>query len=108
MIPRISTTAFQIPIEWLIQLFVFNGTLYFETTNEQTAYCQWLGLYPRPRTKSEEKAFENSSIDNDKSINNSNSLLHFTKQLLENRNNSHLTVVSHVGSIILDSFKLLS
>ncbi|CAF5143027.1 unnamed protein product, partial [Rotaria sp. Silwood1] len=30
--------------EWLVQLFIFNGTLYSETVDEQTAYCQCLSL----------------------------------------------------------------
>ena len=46
-----DTTPFDIPIDWLVQLFVFNGTLYFETINEQTAYCQHFALCPKLRTK---------------------------------------------------------
>ena len=41
---------YSIPIEYLVQLFVFNGTLYLKTNKEQTAYCQCLGLCPKERT----------------------------------------------------------
>ncbi|CAF1260892.1 unnamed protein product [Rotaria sp. Silwood1] len=30
--------------EWLVLLFIFNGTLYFDTVDEQIAYCQCLSL----------------------------------------------------------------
>ena len=120
-IPPSIDEFFQIPIEWLVQLFIFNGTLYFENVDEQTAYCQCLGLCPKPRTETEEVAFEKRWIALDGYVNdiahcrllnmdttrfNSNPLL-FIKRLLENRNHSLPPVTSHVGSIILHSFKRL-
>jgi hypothetical protein len=115
-------TAYFIPIEWLVQLFIFNGTLYFETIDEQTAYCQCLSLCPKPRTATEEKAFEEGWIAVDGFVNdpqhrrglrtnrarfNSNPLA-LVKQLIENRNNSHAPTTSHVGSIIFNTLKLFS
>ncbi|CAF1276105.1 unnamed protein product [Rotaria magnacalcarata] len=60
--PSISSNRrvvpFSIPTEWLVELFVFNGTLYFETTEEQTAYCHLLGVCLKPRSAIEEDAFQ--------------------------------------------------
>jgi hypothetical protein len=116
-----GTSAYFIPKEWLVQLFVFNGTLYFETIDEQTAYCQCLGLCPKPRTTKEDDAFEKGWIAVDGFVNStehrhhlelnhvrfSSNPLKFVKQLIENRNNVHASMTSHVGSIILSSSKLL-
>jgi hypothetical protein len=116
-----SATAFMIPFDWLVQLFVFNGTLYFENVDEQTAYCQCLSLCPKPRTVKEEEAFEKGWIAVDGYVSspehrrhlqinqvrfNSNPLT-FVKQLIENRNNVHASITSHIGSIILNSLKLI-
>ncbi|CAF1080146.1 unnamed protein product [Adineta steineri] len=118
--PYNNTNIYCMPLEWLVQLFVFNGTLYFETINEQTAFCQCLGLCPKPRTQTEETAFEKGWIAVDGFVSrpkcrqhlrmnqvqfNSNPLK-FVKHIIENRNNSHAAVTSHVGSIILNSLKL--
>jgi hypothetical protein len=120
--PLTEATAYFIPIEWLVQLFIFNGTLYFETIDEQTAYCQCLALCPKPRTVAEEKAFEEGWIAVDGFVSdprhrrrlridqarfNSNPLA-LVKQLIENRNNSHAPTMSHVGSIISNVLKLFS
>ncbi|CAF2626053.1 unnamed protein product [Rotaria sp. Silwood2] len=116
-----ETVAYFIPIEWLVQLFVFNGTLYFETADEQTAFCQCLSLCPQPRTPIEEAAFEKGWIAIDGFASNLNHSRHlsmnqaqftlnplkFVKQLIENRNNFHAPISSHVGSIVLNSFKLI-
>ncbi|CAF3750887.1 unnamed protein product, partial [Rotaria sordida] len=116
-----GVVPFFIPLEWLVQLFIFNGTLYFETVDEQTAYCQCLSLCPKPRTVKEEEAFKNGWIDVDGFVSNSEhrqylkmykvrfhcNLLTFVKQIIENRNNSHASISSHVGSIILNSLKLI-
>jgi hypothetical protein len=60
LIPTIhDTVAFILPVDWLAELFVFNGTVYFETVEEQTAYCQCLALNLKPRTSIEENDFEN-------------------------------------------------
>ncbi|CAF1340953.1 unnamed protein product [Rotaria sp. Silwood1] len=116
-----DAVTFFIPLEWLVQLFIFNGTLYFETVDEQTVYCQCLSLCPKPRTKKEEKAFEKGWIDVDGFVSNTVhrhtlkicqvrfplNLLTFVKQITENRNNSQVSISSHVGSIILNSLKLI-
>jgi hypothetical protein len=116
-----QTVALFIPIEVLVQLFVFNGTLYFETVDEQRVYCQCLGLCPKPRTTEQEEAFEKGWIAIDGFVSkpehrlhlqihqarfNSNPLI-FVKQLIECRNNSHASITSHVGSIIFNSQKLI-
>ncbi|CAF1315107.1 unnamed protein product [Rotaria sordida] len=122
-IPRLTipSNAFSsIPVEVLAQLFVFNGTLYFNTDEEQTAYCQCLGLCPKPRIKLEDDAFDNGWIALDGYVEipghrqqlqlhhcrfPSNPLV-FVKKLLENRNSSHAPLTSHVGSIIFNAVKL--
>ncbi|CAF3852881.1 unnamed protein product [Rotaria sordida] len=111
--------SWRIPLKWLAQLFVFNGTLYFENVEEQRAYCQLLSLCPKPRTEEEEEAFEKGWIDMNGFVSNSKhrrqlqmnqgqfnaNPITFVKQLIENRNQSHASVLSHVGSIILNSRK---
>ncbi|CAF3462404.1 unnamed protein product [Rotaria socialis] len=112
---------FVIPLEWLVQLFIFNGTLYFETVDEQTQYCRCLSLCPKPRTKQEEEAFEKGWIAIDGFVRNTEhrrqlklvkvqfplNLLPFVKQMIENRNNLHAPISSHIGSIIFNSLKLI-
>ncbi|CAF4113732.1 unnamed protein product [Rotaria sp. Silwood2] len=114
--------AFVLPVDWLVQLFVFNGTIYFETIEEQTAYCQCLALCLKPRTMIEENAFENGWIAVDGFVQdpehrcqlqihrarfNSNPLA-FVKELLKNRNDTYAPVTSHIGNIIYNSFKSLT
>jgi hypothetical protein len=115
-----GAVAFPIPIRWLVELLVFNGSLYFGSNDEQTAYCQCLGLCQKPRTEAEEEAFENGWIADDGYVENleyrcnlkldqcrfrSNPLA-FVRKLVENRNHTHAPLASHVGSIILKAFKL--
>ncbi|CAF4143622.1 unnamed protein product, partial [Rotaria magnacalcarata] len=104
--------SIQVPIslEWLVQLFIFNGTLYFETVDEQTQYCRCLSLCPKPRTKQEEEAFERGWIAVDSFVSNAEhrrqlklvkaqfprNLLPFVKQMIENRNNLHAPISSHI------------
>jgi hypothetical protein len=117
-----GAAPFFIPIETLVVLFVFNGTIYFETTQEQTAYCQCLGLCPKPRTTMEEIAFEKGWITVDGFVEKlehrqwlsifqcrfkSNPLL-FVRKLTEIRNNTHAPLRSHVGSIIINAKKQTS
>ena len=118
--PLHGPLAFLLPVEWLAELFVFNGTLYFESEEEQSAYCQCLALCPKPWTTQEEDAFENGWIAVDGFVQEPEhrSLLQihggrfqsdpltFVKQLLEHRNNAFTSVTSHVGSIILDARKV--
>ncbi|CAF3605825.1 unnamed protein product [Rotaria socialis] len=104
----------------LAQLFVFSGTLYFENVEEQRAYCQLLSLCPKPRTEEEEEAFEKDWIDMNGFVSNPKhrrqlqmnqgqfnaNPIRFVKQLIKNRNKSHASILSYVGSIILNSRKL--
>ncbi|CAF4842336.1 unnamed protein product, partial [Rotaria sp. Silwood1] len=104
---------FIIPNEWLVELLIFNGTLYFETADEQEAYCQCLGVCPKPRTKIEKDAFEKGWILVDGFIaqEDHRQLLHrhrcrftanplrFIQKLIENRTGSHAPRTSHVGGI---------
>jgi hypothetical protein len=117
--PDRGAVPFTIPTEWLVKLFIFNGTLYFETNHQQTAYCQSLGVCPKPRTEIEEDAFEKGWIAIDGFVKNldhrrllqldqchfhSNPLA-FIRKLVENRNNAHAPLTSHVGSIIINALK---
>ncbi|CAF1161225.1 unnamed protein product [Rotaria sordida] len=116
-----NTAMYVIPIKQLVQLFIFNGTLYFETVAEQTAYCQCLRLCPKPRTIAEEKAFEKNWIAVDGFVENPKyrrrleiyqaridcNPLVFVRRLIENRNSTYLSIMSHIGSIVLNSFKLM-
>ena len=119
--PIHGAMTFILSVEWLAELFVFNGTLYFETEEEQTAYCHCLALCPKPRTLAEEEAFETAWITVDGFVAdpkhrqqlqirgarfNSNPLK-FVKQLLEHRNNAYTPVASHVGSLVYDTRKIL-
>jgi hypothetical protein len=64
--PFIPTThdaiAFVLSVDRLVELFIFNGTVYFETVEKQRVYCQCLALCPKPRTTIQENAFENGWI----------------------------------------------
>ena len=113
---------FILPVDWLVQLFIFNGTLYFETVEEQSAYCNCLALCPRLRTMDEENAFENGWIATDGFVQELKYRIHLTidparfsvnplpfiKQLLRNRNNTNAFSTSHVGSIIFNCLKSFS
>ena len=119
--PPSGTVAYSIPLECLVQLFVFNGTLYFESGEEQRAYCQCLSLCPKPRTKKEEEAFEKGWIAADGFVNNPEHCLHlqinqarftsnplsFVKALIENRNNFPAPPTSHVGSVLVNARQLI-
>ncbi|CAF4781182.1 unnamed protein product, partial [Rotaria sp. Silwood2] len=102
-------SPFIIPNEWLVKLLIFNGTLYFETVDEQEAYCQCLGVCPKPRTKIENDAFESGWILVDGFIPQEEhrlllqkhgcrftaNPLRFIQKLIENRNASHAPRTSH-------------
>ncbi|UJR17554.1 hypothetical protein I4U23_004450 [Adineta vaga] len=119
-ISNLGALSFPIPIEWLVTMFIFNGTLYFKTTDEQKAYCQYLGICPKPRTEIEEDAFEKGWITFDgfvekseygillqlQSCNFRTNPLAFIRKLVENRNNTHPPLISHVGSILINNVKL--
>lgn len=115
-----ENVSYLIPLDRLVQLFIFNGTLYFDNAEEQTMFCQCLSLCPKIRNEIEEKAFQSHQIDIDGFIpfehRDKLQIVHarfrdnpigFVKQILEIRNNIHLTATSHVGSIVLNAFKLL-
>ncbi|CAF4074970.1 unnamed protein product [Rotaria sordida] len=108
--PDRGAVTFPIPIEWLVAFFIFNGTLYFETTDEQAAYCRCLGVCPKPRTEIEEDAIEKCWITVDGFVKKSEhrdllqlqqcrfhaNPLAFDRKLVENRNNTHAPLISHV------------
>lgn len=41
-----------------IQIGIYSGMMYFKAKAESDAYCEFLGLIPRPRTADQEQAFE--------------------------------------------------
>lgn len=41
---------------------MYSGSMYFKNDVEQNAYCNFLGLIPRPRTPEQDKAFEEGII----------------------------------------------
>ncbi|CAF1615295.1 unnamed protein product [Rotaria sp. Silwood1] len=61
-LPR-HTVEFVTSNDCLVQLFIFNGTLYFESIDEQTAYCQCLILCPKPRSEQEEKLLNKAGLE---------------------------------------------
>ncbi|CAF4349773.1 unnamed protein product [Rotaria sp. Silwood2] len=111
---------YSIPIEVLVALFAFNGTIYFENKREQDAYCKFLGLCLKPRNEIEINAFDNGWINIDGFVENldhrqqlqlhqcrfSFNPLIFIRKLIENRNQAHAPLSSHVGSIIINAIKL--
>ena len=120
MTPCNETAAFNIPLEWLVELFVFSGTLYFKNNSEQTAYCECLGICPKPRTPAEDQAFQKGLIAVDGFVQcEHRSMLHIdkcrfntspvllVKKIIENRNNSEAPLASHAGSIIYKQLKLI-
>lgn len=44
------------------QIKMFSGAMYFRNETEQNAYCNFLGLIPRPRTSQQNDAFEKGLI----------------------------------------------
>ena len=118
-IPR---SFFSVPAEWLAELSVFNGTLYFDQVDQQRAYCQFLGVCPKPRTAPEATAFEQGWIANDGFVPQVEhrrclqlthcrfnlSPLQLCRRILESRHRSHVSPRSHVGAIILEANTLLS
>ena len=110
-VPHLSmppNVPYSIPMGCLSQLFVFNGTLYLNTNEEQTVYCQCLGLCPKQRTKLEDDAFDKGWIALDGYVGRvehrrhlqlhrccfSSNPLKFVKKLLETRNNSQAPMTS--------------
>ena len=117
-----SIKSFVLPTDWLIELYIFNGTIYFDTIDEQTSFCRCLALCPKPWTLLEENAFENGWISTDGFVPEpdhrvqleipqarfKSNPLPFVKQLLKHRNNACTSLRSHVGSIIFNGFKLVT
>ncbi|CAF1073549.1 unnamed protein product, partial [Rotaria magnacalcarata] len=111
---------YSIPIELLVALFAFNGTIYFENKREQDAYCKFLGLCLKPRNEIETNTFDKGWISIDGFVENlehrqqlqlhqcrfSSNPLSFIRKLTENRNQAHTPLSSHVGSIIINAIKL--
>jgi hypothetical protein len=106
IVDNCSAAPLFISVETLVVLFIFNGTIYFETNQQQDAYYHCLGLCPKPRTAIEEITFEKGWIAIDGSVEklehhqilsisqcrfNSNPLL-FIGKLVEIRNNTHASL----------------
>lgn len=51
-----------IKIQDEVQFEVYSGAMYFKSEAEQTAYCGFLGLIPRPRTQEQQSALEELNI----------------------------------------------
>lgn len=47
-----------IPIEILVQISMFAGSMYFDNENEQNEYCNFMGFIPEPRTPEQERIFD--------------------------------------------------
>ncbi|XP_055301272.1 uncharacterized protein LOC129567922 [Sitodiplosis mosellana] len=57
------TTTSSISVEDEVQIGVYSGMMYFADEEEQHAYCEFLGLIPRPWTHEQTIAFEDGNID---------------------------------------------
>lgn len=55
---KIRSNTTEIADDDLAQIKIFSGSSYFRNQSQQNAYCNILGLIPRPRTAILEKAFE--------------------------------------------------
>lgn len=53
-----QNTAYEIDVKDKVQIKVYAGSMYFKNEIEQNAYCQFLGLIPRPRSNDQENAFK--------------------------------------------------
>lgn len=62
-IPSIPTAP-TIPMHTFVQLSMFAGSMYFENAEEQSAYCSFMGMIPRPRTDEQQYLFESGYINN--------------------------------------------
>ncbi|KAG0619346.1 hypothetical protein M758_4G132600 [Ceratodon purpureus] len=60
-----SNQAQPIPDSLIAQLIAFSGGAFFKNACEQDAYCDFLGLYPRPRSRIEDDAFQRGDIQDD-------------------------------------------
>lgn len=54
-----------IPYSLIAQLIAFSGSAFFANAREQDAYCEFLGLHPRPRSRIEDDAFQRGDIQSD-------------------------------------------
>lgn len=52
----------EIPMNTYVQLTVFAGSTYFGSVEEQSAYCNFIGAIPNPRTVDQQMAFETGEI----------------------------------------------
>jgi hypothetical protein len=55
----------QIPHLHIAELLAFSGSAFFANAPEQNAYCDFLGLCPRPRSRIEDDAFQRGDIQPD-------------------------------------------
>lgn len=54
--------ASPLDVKDIAQIKMYSGSMYFKNEDEQNAYCNFMGLIPRPRTKELDIAFENGII----------------------------------------------
>lgn len=57
-----SSTAATVPLNTIVQFSMFAGSLYFDSREEESAYCSFMGIIPKPRTAEQKKAFESGYI----------------------------------------------
>lgn len=53
-----SATDATIPLNTIAQLSMFAGSMYFDSREEESAYCSFMGIIPKPRTAEQDQAFE--------------------------------------------------
>ncbi|XP_031629745.1 uncharacterized protein LOC116344981 [Contarinia nasturtii] len=103
------------------QLAVFSGSLYFNTEEEQSAYCGFLGLIPRQRSVEHQMAFNNNQIQPDGFVEHiyrqlpalrdavgnakfKKNPIQLAKSIIESRHQS-MAKESHVASILEKAWK---
>lgn len=59
-----NSAAYTIGLNTIVQLSMFAGSMYFDNAAEESAYCNFIGVIPRPRTEEQQKAFEAGYITN--------------------------------------------
>lgn len=56
-------TINRIAVEDEVQICVFSSLMYFADKEEQNAYCEFLGVIPKPWTKEQQEAFNDGFIE---------------------------------------------
>lgn len=76
------------------QLALFSGSMYFQTKQEQSNYCNFMGIIPRPRTERENELFNSGVISSSGFVekNNRSHFEHLSAMCKFNRNPDALAV----------------